>query len=232
MYQTLTVHRDREAIPVNSPIGPIRSGPRITSGSVCRMFDVMIALVAIVFAAPLLAAVAIAVKCGDGGPILFGHQRIGAGGRPFRCLKFRSMVLDADVRLAKLLETDPAARREWERNHKLRKDPRITAVGEFLRKSSLDELPQLFNVLRGEMSVVGPRPIVAAEARRYGQRFAWYCKVRPGITGYWQVSGRNDTTYRRRVAMDTVYAKNKSVLWDIKLVFLTIPAVLLARGSC
>lgn len=231
MYQSLTVGRGGGVAPVKSPVGPVWGGPGVTTGSVCRAFDIVIAVLAIVFAAPLLLAVAVAVKFSDGGPALFAHQRIGAGGRPFRCLKFRSMVLDADARLARLLEADPGARGEWERDHKLRKDPRITAVGEFLRRSSLDELPQLFNVLRGEMSIVGPRPIVAAEARRYGQRFAWYCKIRPGITGYWQVSGRSDTTYRRRMAMDIIYAKNKSVWWDIKIVFLTVPAVLLARGS-
>lgn len=231
MYQTLTVRRGGGLVPVKSQVGPTGRGGPITTGWACRAFDVVIAALALLFAAPLLVVVAIAVKMADGGPALFGHERIGAGGRTFRCLKFRSMVVDADVRLARLLEADPAARSEWMRDHKLRRDPRITAIGEFLRKSSLDELPQLFNVLRGEMSIVGPRPIVAAEAPRYGDRFAWYCRVRPGITGLWQVSGRNNTTYRRRVAMDTVYARNKSLWWDAKIVFLTVPAVLFARGS-
>lgn len=227
MYQTLIVGHEAAVLPAD----PERSGPRLPASWACRAFDIVFALAALVFAAPLMLAVALAVKLGDGGPALFGHQRIGVGGRPFRCLKFRSMVVDADARLARLLESDPAARLEWARDHKLRKDPRITLIGDFLRKSSLDELPQLFNVLRGEMSIVGPRPIVAAEARRYGQRFGWYCAVRPGITGFWQVSGRSDTTYRRRVAMDTVYARNKSFWWDVKIVFLTVPAVLFARGS-
>jgi Undecaprenyl-phosphate galactose phosphotransferase WbaP len=229
MYQALVVDREGEAFPVK--LGPSRGGPPACGGIVCRAFDIVIAVLAIIFLAPLLLTVALAVKLGDGGPALFGHQRLGLGGRPFRCLKFRSMQIDADQRLAAVLASDPFARREWERDHKLRKDPRITPIGDFLRKSSLDELPQLFNVLRGEMSIVGPRPIVAAEVRRYGARYASYCKVRPGITGFWQVSGRNDTTYRRRVAMDTVYARNKTFWWDIKIVFLTVPAVVLAKGS-
>jgi exopolysaccharide production protein ExoY len=141
------------------------------------------------------------------------------------------MVVDADERLAAVLAASPEARREWERDHKLREDPRITPFGAFLRRSSLDELPQLFNVLRGEMSIVGPRPIVAKEVIRYGARLAWYCHVRPGITGLWQVSGRNDVAYRRRVAMDILYARNKTVWLDIKILFLTIPAVLTAKGA-
>jgi lipopolysaccharide/colanic/teichoic acid biosynthesis glycosyltransferase len=196
-----------------------------------RLLDITIALAVILFALPLLVAIALSVWAGDGGKAVFAHERIGRNGKTFKCLKFRSMVLDADVRLARLLETDPIAQAEWARDHKLRKDPRITRVGDFLRRSSLDELPQLFNVLRGEMSIVGPRPIVSAEIPRYGRRFVQYCAVRPGITGLWQVSGRNDVSYRRRVAMDTVYARNKCLALDVKLLFLTVPAVLFASGS-
>ena len=196
-----------------------------------RAFDVFIAVLAIAFAAPLLIGVALAIKLATKGPLLFKHERIGLGGRRFRCLKFRTMVIDADQRLAEVLAADPVAKREWEHGHKLRDDPRTTQVGDFLRTSSLDELPQLFNVLRGEMSIVGPRPIVAEEVCRYGSRFVWYCSVRPGITGFWQVSGRNDMSYRRRVAMDTVYAQRKSLGWDLKILALTVPAVLNGRGS-
>jgi lipopolysaccharide/colanic/teichoic acid biosynthesis glycosyltransferase len=196
-----------------------------------RLLDVTIALCVIIFALPLLVMIALSVISQDRGPAVFAHERIGLDGRMFRCFKFRSMVLDAEERLNELLERDPQARAEWARDHKLRRDPRITRVGDFLRKSSLDELPQLFNVLRGEMSIVGPRPIVAAEVVRYGRHFARYCAVKPGITGLWQVSGRNDVSYRRRVAMDCIYARRKSLAWDIKLLFLTVPAVLFASGS-
>jgi|SRR5579862_4181411 len=196
-----------------------------------RALDVAIALGILIFALPLLIAIAVIVRAQDGGSSVFAHERVGRGGRMFKCLKFRSMVLDSDRRLAELLASDPYARAEWERDHKLKCDPRITRVGAFLRRSSLDELPQLFNVLRGEMSIVGPRPIVTAEISRYGRRFQSYCAVKPGITGLWQVSGRNDVAYRRRVAMDTIYARKKSLVWDIKLLLLTVPAVLFASGS-
>ena len=149
----------------------------------------------------------------------------------FKCLKFRSMLVDADRRLQELLAQDPVARAEWERDHKLRDDPRITALGSFLRRSSVDEIPQLFNVLRGEMSLVGPRPIVAAEVPRYRRYINHYCSVTPGITGLWQVSGRNDVSYRRRVALDVTYARSKSLLFDLKILAATVPAVLLRKGS-
>ena len=196
-----------------------------------RAFDIAIAIAVIIFTLPLLVAIAVAVWSQDGGPALFAHERIGRGGRKFKCLKFRSMVIDSEQRLKEVLKRDAKARAEWARDHKLRCDPRITRIGDFLRRSSLDELPQLFNVLRGDMSIVGPRPIVSAEVPRYGRHFNSYCEVRPGITGLWQVSGRNDISYRRRVAMDSVYARNKSLGWDIKLLVLTVPAVLFANGS-
>ena len=196
-----------------------------------RALDLFIAVAVIVFTAPLLAALAIMIKLHDGGPAVFGHSRIGRRGRSFRCYKFRTMVVDADARLQALLATDPEARREWELDRKLRNDPRVTPVGAFLRKSSLDELPQVFNVLRGEMSIVGPRPIVAAEAVRYGASFRQYCAVRPGITGLWQVSGRNNLPYHRRVALDRLYARSKCLSVDVKILVLTIPAVLSRNGS-
>ena len=200
-------------------------------GGASRGLDLIIALAAIIFTLPLLIVIFLAIQAQDGGPAIFAHERVGRGGRTFKCLKFRSMVLDAEARLGEVLRTDPAARAEWTRDHKLRVDPRITRVGDFLRRSSLDELPQLFNVLRGEMSIVGPRPIVVAEIPRYGRRFDAYRAVRPGITGLWQVSGRNDVSYRRRVAMDAFYARNKSLAWDLKLLLLTVPAVLFGNGS-
>ena len=206
------------------------SGARLGS-IVTRTFDIVIAVAVILFALPLLVVVAVSVKLQDRGPVLFAHERVGEYGRVFRCLKFRSMVMDSEQRLAELLRRDPISRSEWERDHKLRKDPRVTRLGDFLRRSSLDELPQLLNVLRGEMSIVGPRPIVTAEIPRYGWRFQHYCAVKPGITGLWQVSGRNDVSYRRRVAMDSIYARRKSLAWDLGLLLLTVPAVLFASGS-
>lgn len=140
------------------------------------------------------------------------------------------MVVDAEQRLADLLARDPVARSEWEADHKLRVDPRVTRLGDFLRKSSLDELPQLLNVLRGEMSMVGPRPVVSAEVSRYGRYFNDYCSVRPGITGLWQVMGRNDVSYKRRVALDVAYVRSQSISLYIKVLILTLPAVLSRSG--
>lgn len=196
-----------------------------------RGLDVAIALIALIFVLPLMGVIALAVFLQDGGPVLFSHRRIGRGGKPFRCWKFRSMAADAEERLKDLLSSDPVARDEWARDHKLRNDPRVTPLGAFLRRSSLDELPQLFNVLQGTMSLVGPRPIVDAEICRYGSRFRHYCAVKPGITGLWQVSGRNDVSYRTRVALDCLYAKSHSPRLYLWIVIVTIPAVLSRKGS-
>jgi len=196
-----------------------------------RALDVVIALLALVFVLPLMAIIALAIFLQDGGPVHFSHRRVGRGGKPFFCYKFRSMAVDAEARLAELLERNPVAREEWARDHKLRDDPRVTPLGAFLRRSSLDELPQLFNVLQGTMSLVGPRPIVDAEISRYGKRFRHYCAVKPGITGLWQVSGRNDVSYRTRVALDCLYAKSQSPALYLWIVIVTIPAVLSRKGS-
>jgi exopolysaccharide production protein ExoY len=190
-----------------------------------------IALLLVLFLLPLMILVAIAIALGDPGPIVFKHRRIGRNGAHFYCYKFRTMVIDAETRLADLLARDPVACDEWLRDHKLRNDPRITPLGLFLRRSSLDELPQLFNVLRGEMNLVGPRPIVDGEISRYGRRFRDYCAAKPGLTGLWQVTGRNDTTYRRRVALDSVYVRRRSPLLDLWIIALTVPAVLSRNGS-
>jgi exopolysaccharide production protein ExoY len=192
---------------------------------VTRAIDVVVCLVALASLLPFAVIFAVAIKLQDGGPILFGHMRIGRDGRLFRCWKFRSMVVNAEQKLAALLARDPAARAEWEADHKLRNDPRITWLGNFLRKSSIDELPQLINVLRGEMSLVGPRPVVQAEALRYGRYFREYCAVRPGITGLWQVMGRNDVSYRRRVALDVAFVRSQSVSLYLTILILTVPAV-------
>ena len=214
-----------------SPRNYARPGSSGREAWMVRVLDVLIAGGVLVFLAPIMLVVCLLVKLQDGGPVLFSHRRIGMDGRPFGCLKFRSMVLDSEARLQALLASDPAAREDWARDHKLKRDPRVTAIGRFLRKSSLDELPQLINVLRGEMSVVGPRPIVEAEISRYGRRFASYCGVRPGITGLWQISGRNDTSYRRRIALDHVYAQRLSLRLYLHVLLLTLPAVFLQKGS-
>ncbi len=198
---------------------------------VIRLVDVALAAGALVFFAPLFVLVALLVKLEDGGPVFFAQERIGRGGVLFRCLKFRTMAIDAEVQLRDLLARNPAARREWDRDHKLKDDPRITRVGRFLRASSLDELPQLWNILVGQMSVVGPRPIVKAEATRYGRHFKRYCQVRPGLTGLWQVSGRNDVSYRERVVMDVAYVRARCLCLYLKIIVRTVPAVLLRRGS-
>jgi len=193
--------------------------------------DVAIALAAIIVFLPAFIIIAIAVALERQGPILFAQRRIGRYGVAFKLYKFRSMHVDGDRIFADHIDASPDAAAEWARDHKLQRDPRVTRLGRFLRRSSLDELPQLFNVLRGDMSIVGPRPIVEAEVRRYGRFFRYYCAVRPGITGIWQISGRNHVTYRRRVAMDALYAQKKTVLLDIKVIAATIPAVLRRTGS-
>lgn len=201
------------------------------SSSLSRAIDVIGAVGLLFFFAPLMALIALSIFVANPGPIMFRQARIGRNGRLFKCLKFRTMATDAEARLAVLLESDSNARAEWARDQKLRNDPRIVGVGKFLRRSSLDELPQLFNVLRGEMSLVGPRPIVPDEARRYGRYLNEYCQVRPGLTGLWQISGRNDISYRRRVAFDVLYVRHASASFDIKILLFTIPCVLLSKGS-
>ena len=203
----------------------------IDAESIRAIFGVVFCILLLVAIFPLLTLIAVAIYAQDGGPVLFSHTRIGRHGRPFRCLKFRTMAVDAEQRLAAHLACEPEALNEWRMDHKLRDDPRITPIGAYLRRSSLDELPQILNVLRGEMNLVGPRPIVSDEIHRYGGRFKFYCQVKPGITGLWQVNGRNDVSYRRRVAMDTIYAKSRSLGGDLKILAMTLPAVLLRRGS-
>jgi Undecaprenyl-phosphate galactose phosphotransferase WbaP len=194
------------------------------------VFDCVAASLGILFLAPVILLIAIAVKL-DGGPVFFGHLRVGAGGRPFRCLKFRSMVVDSDGVLRRLLASDPAIAKEWAETQKLKHDPRITTVGRFLRATSLDELPQLFNVLRLQMSLVGPRPIVQAEVVRYGDDIAYYYETRPGLTGLWQVSGRASTSYDYRVHLDTWYVKNWTIWHDVTILAKTLPAVIARRGA-
>lgn len=195
-----------------------------------RAFDVVAAVMMLIAFAPLMLLIAAAVTMTDRGPVLFAHERVGRHGRRFRCLKFRTMVRDADAALARLLVEDEDARREWAAASKLRRDPRvIRGVGRLLRASSLDELPQLINVLRGEMSVVGPRPVVAEELDRYGPFRAHYLSVRPGLTGPWQTGGRSDTTYTERVALDARYVEEATLATDFAIVARTATMLLTCR---
>jgi len=196
-----------------------------------RALDIIGAGLGLVVLSPFFLIVALMVRA-DGGPAFFAHQRVGRGGKLFGCLKFRSMVIDSQSRLEALLASNPAARAEWEATRKLKNDPRITRIGRFLRSTSLDELPQLINVLRGEMSLVGPRPVQEAEIDRYyGASAAHYMAVRPGITGLWQVSGRSETSYESRVALDVSYVSRPSMLADLSILLRTPVAVLSRRGA-
>jgi exopolysaccharide production protein ExoY len=197
-----------------------------------RTVDILLALSGIILLAPLLIICFAVTALTSPGPALFRHRRVGFNGRHFDCFKFRTMVTDAPERLRRLLESDPSAAAEWATNRKLRNDPRITAIGGILRKSSLDELPQLFNVLKGDMSIVGPRPVTDEELERYASSVNAYLSCRPGITGLWQVSGRSTTTYNKRVACDTFYARNWSMALDVKIIAVTIPALLVSDNAC
>ena len=202
------------------------SGARLTK----RALDVTVALTALIVFGALFALIALAVLVSQGRPIFIRHQRIGRGGASFPCLKFRTMVRDADAALVRHLAADPGAMLEWRATQKLRRDPRVTALGRVLRETSLDELPQLVNIVRGEMSLVGPRPIVTAEIAHYGGAFADYRSVRPGLTGLWQCSGRNDLGYEQRVMLDRQYVRTWSLWLDLAILLRTVPAVLRSRG--
>ncbi|MBB4190548.1 exopolysaccharide production protein ExoY [Rhizobium aethiopicum] len=207
------------------------SRPRAAARSSKRAIDLLVAITALILLSPLLLMVAIIVKLSDRGPVFYSHMRIGFGGAPFGCLKFRTMKPDASAQLAELLQNNPAARSEWEATRKLKNDPRITAVGDILRRSSIDELPQLINIVRGEMSLVGPRPVTAEELPRYGEHMWAYMAVRPGLTGQWQTSGRNDVSYEYRVSLDVHYLNNWSLARDFVIIAKTIPALFSQRGS-
>lgn len=185
----------------------------------------------LVVLSPLMLLIAWRIRHVDGAPIVFAHWRVGKKGELFRCYKFRSMLRNSDEVLRKVLAEDPQARDEWEKDRKLRNDPRVTPIGRFLRKSSLDELPQLFNVVRGEMVLVGPRPITLEELRRYGGAKPHYLAVKPGMTGLWQVSGRNNTTYDRRVELDRQYVESRSALLDTWILVKTIFVVITRHGA-
>lgn len=217
----VAVHPSAEALPKQEGFYP-------TFGK--RLFDIFFSSVMLVMFAPLIGILLFVVSL-DGSSPLFRHNRIGQGGRVFGCLKIRSMVADAPERLAEVLARDPEAAAEWAASHKLTNDPRITQFGQFLRKSSLDELPQLWQVLRGEMSIVGPRPIVREEMVRYGTEISSYLQMRPGLTGPWQATGRNELSYDERVALDVDYAHSMSFGKDLVIIAMTAMAVLRRTGK-
>jgi Undecaprenyl-phosphate galactose phosphotransferase WbaP len=198
--------------------------------SIKRTFDVLGAIVLGLIFLPLMLSIVLLLY-NEGGEVIYRHRRIGRDGKMFECFKFRSMVPDAERRLRELLERRSELKAEWLRDHKLRNDPRITALGRFLRRTSLDELPQIWNVLRGDMSLVGPRPVVREELLRYGRCSSVYLSARPGITGLWQVTGRNDTDYRRRVVLDVYYVRKRSLLLDVYILLKTTRVVLGGGGA-
>jgi exopolysaccharide production protein ExoY len=204
---------------------------RPVGGLTKRIFDLVAVAIGITLFSPLLLILCVLVRTDGGGPVIFRHRRIGFGGREFACLKFRTMAVDAERRLEQHLASDPIAAREWMETHKLQNDPRVTKLGKVLRRSSLDELPQLFNVLKGEMSLIGPRPIVVEEIPKYDDHFNVYVRGRPGLTGLWQVKGRNDTTYAQRVAFDVDYLRNWSLFRDLAIVVMTGKRVFDGRGA-
>lgn len=196
-----------------------------------RTLDLFGAVVGGIFICPLLFTIAVLIKLDSPGPVLFGHRRLGARDKHFLCWKFRTMHVDAERVLNEWLQRDPSLQAEWEKNQKLRDDPRVTRIGGFLRKTSLDELPQLWNVLRGEMSLTGPRPIVDAEVSKYEKDYELYRRIRPGMSGFWQVGGRSEVDYKVRVAMDSYYVRNWSVWLDIIILVRTVKIVLFGRGA-
>lgn len=209
-----------EAVPVQA---------RIALAS--RMLDLVLATGLLLLLLPLMCICALGIMTTSRGPVLFSHPRIGRNGETFPCLKFRTMVLNGNEVLARTLQEDAAAREEWLTSQKLKNDPRVTRIGAFLRRYCLDELPQLFNVLTGQMSIVGPRPIVENEIVRFGKHFPAYCSVNPGLTGLWQVSGRHALSYEERVELDAAYAASKSLRTDLVILLRTVPIVLLGQNE-
>ncbi len=211
-------------------IGKRGSGSAL-SGVAKYLLDTTLAVAGLVVLSPMIVMLIVIVLVLQGRPVFIAHRRIGKNGVMFACLKFRTMVIDADQVLTRHLADNPRCREEWIATRKLRNDPRVTPFGAIMRKSSVDEIPQLLNIILGNMSLVGPRPIAAGEAELYGVHYADYIKVRPGLTGLWQVSGRNETTYGERVQLDVRYVRERTILGDIAILIRTIPAVLHSRGS-
>lgn len=209
------------------------SSDRPLGGVFKRLFDIIFSLSALISLAPLLALMMVTLKVAGKGPVFFMHERVGWNGKKFRCIKFRTMIVDGDAVLRNYFANNPDAREEYKRDHKLKNDPRIIPViGHFLRSTSLDELPQFFNVLRGDMSIVGPRPVIDEELQAYGNTALCYIRTRPGITGLWQVSGRNDLSFAQRVTIDHQYVTKWSFWLDISIIFRTISVLASGKGAC
>jgi len=208
--------RSAGAAAAGSPVG----------GKWKRALDLTVAVGALIALSPLLAIIAVAVKLTMGGPVIYRHQRVGFGGKLFDCLKFRTMISDGDSVLQQYIQQNPLAAEEWQSSRKLVRDPRVTRFGSFLRKTSLDELPQFLNIVRGDMSCVGPRPVVIAEMDLYGEHMPAYLSARPGVTGLWQVSGRSRLTYRERVELDAEYVRGWTFTKDVTIMMRTLPAVM------
>ncbi len=218
---------------INGTLG-LATTHHLTKGynmAVKRLLDLVMLLIGFVLLCPAMCLIALLIKITSPGPVLYRHARIGRGGKTIRVWKFRSMVIDAEKRLAEILNANPKLREEWDSSHKLQDDPRVTTIGKFLRKSSLDELPQLLNILTGEMSFIGPRPVTTDEIEKYGDNFDYVFSVKPGLSGMWQVSGRSDTDYAERVAFDSYYIQNWSLWLDIWLIFRTIGVVATGKGA-
>ena len=198
-----------------------------------NLFDKLFSLFVLIAFVPLFLIIALLIKLSSRGPIFFLQERVGKNNVPFKCIKFRTMYPEAKDILQNLLNKDEKIKKEFEETHKIKNDPRITTIGKLLRKTSLDELPQFFNVLRNEMSIVGPRPIVKAEKKKYGKHLIKVLSIKPGITGLWQVSGRNNLTYKKRVMLDINYVKNYNLLMDIRILIRTFGVILfpLDRGA-
>ena len=198
-----------------------------------NFFDILFSLFVLVAFIPLFLIIALLIKLSSRGPIFFLQERIGKNNVPFKCIKFRTMYPEAKDILQNLLNKDEKIKKEFEETHKIKNDPRITTIGKFLRKTSLDELPQFFNVLKNEMSIVGPRPIVKAEKKKYGRNLIKVLSIKPGITGLWQVSGRNNLTYKKRVMLDINYVKNYNLIMDIRILIRTFGVIFfpLDRGA-
>lgn len=211
-------------------MSPLSSLENPIPRSMKRLMDIVGSGLALLALSPVFLLLPLFIRR-DGGRAFYGQERVGLNGKRFMCLKFRSMVMNGDEVLTRLLNENPQARKEWMTTQKLRHDPRITRVGSFIRKWSIDELPQLINVFRGDMSLVGPRPIFPDQAERYKEDIHFYTRVRPGLTGLWQVSGRNDVTFDRRVYMDCWYVRNWSLWHDIAIICKTIPVVLNRTGA-
>lgn len=197
-----------------------------------RIFDISFSFLALLLCLPIFLLIALAIRLNSPGPVIYSHERIGRGGKAFRCYKFRTMYPDADARLQELLDSDPIMRTEWVAHRKLKNDPRVTPVGRFLRKTSLDEFLQFWNVFKGDLSIVGPRPVVREEVTDYlGEKAIKILSVRPGLTCIWQVSGRSDTSYPHRIKLDEQYIDNHSFLLDLRLIAKTIPSMINSRGA-